>query len=490
MTDDTALATNDVLSTGVPGLDAVLGGGLPRGALHLIQGRAGTGKTVLASQLAFHRAAQGDRVVYLTVLAEPHGRLLAHLRKFSFFDERRIPSSIVMLSGYQALTEKGLDGMLGQVLSLVQEYAPSLIIVDGFRAATLFSDSDRVLSRFLHQLDGVMSGARCTGVLLSPLHGLEPRPEHTLVDGLFETSIESRGLRRVRAVEVHKLRGAAQMEGRHVFRISSDGVRVFPRFEARHRGSHTQPAYVPGRVGCGYTALDAMMSGGVMRGSTTAFLGTPGAGKTLLGLAFLHDGLQRGERGVYFGFYESPARLLAKAAGVGMHLDGAVERGELAVAWQAPFELLLDEVGERLLECVSATRATRVFIDGLDGLRESAAYRDRFQSFVTALTVHLRSAGVTTFFSQELPLMDGEPSVIDEMRLSAMMENIVLLRTVSVDFSLRRLISVVKMRENAHDPDVHEFTIAADGLHLGPRFTPSPSRRTARPRGGASAQRA
>lgn len=488
MGDETATPDDDVVSTGVPGLDAVLGGGLPRGALHLIQGQAGTGKTVLASQLAFHRAACGDRVLYLTVLAEPHGRLLAHLRKFSFFDERQIPSAIVMLSGYQALTDNGLDGMLAQVLSLMQEYSPALLVVDGFRAATLFSDSDRVLSRFLHQLDGVMSGARCTGVLLSPLHGIEPRPEHTLVDGLFETSVESRGLRRVRAFEVHKLRGANQMEGRHLFRISVDGVRIFPRFEARAAEGPMPPPHLPGRVACGYPDLDAMMDGGVRPGSTTAILGTPGAGKTLLGLSFLHEGLQRGEPGLYFGFYESPARLLAKAAGVGLHLETAVDRGRLAVVWQAPLELLLDELGQRLLTQVADTKATRVFVDGLDGFHDSAAYPERFHSFIAALTVHLRAAGVTTFFTHELPLLDSDPSVARGMRMSALMENILLLRTATVDSTLRRLISVVKMRENAHDGDVREFTIAADGLHLGPRFSPATTHKARRIGGGSSPQ--
>lgn len=458
-----------VVRTGVPGLDLVLGGGFRPGGLYLVEGRAGGGKTILASQVAFHRAASGERVLYVTVLAEGHGKLLDHIRGLSFFDEAVVSTSLQMLSGYQPLVDHGLAGLLKHLMALIQQHAPALLVVDGFRAATMYADTDKDLARFLHQLDSLVSGARCTTLLLSPTAGVEPRTEHTLVDGLIELTTSQRGLRRSRVLEVHKLRASAHMEGRHLFRITGDGLRVFPRFEARIGTSPPAPLQIPGRVSSGVDSLDAMMGGGVMPGSTTAILGAPGSGKTLLGLAFLKAGLDSGEPCAYFGFYESPERVVAKAAGVGLMLQGAVDAGTLSLQWQPPLELYMDELGEKLLGELERTRATRLFIDGVEGFRDVSAFPERFRMFITALTVHLRAAGVTTFFSQELPLFGNGPVVQDELLLSAVVENILRLRYVERRRRLRRLISVMKMRENSYDHDVREFRISDAGFHIEPR---------------------
>lgn len=458
-----------LVRTGVPGLDQVLGGGLRRAGLYLLEGRAGGGKTILASQIAFHRAASGDKVLYVTVLAEGHGKLLEHIRGLSFFDEAVVSTSLQILSGYQELMDDGLAGLLKHLMALIREHAPALLVIDGFRAATMYADTDKDLSRFIHQLDGLVSGARCTTLLLSPIVGVGPRTEHTLVDGMIELGTSQRGLRRSRLLEVHKLRGSAHMGGSHLFRITGDGVHVFPRFEARMSTSPPVPPQIPGRVSSGIDSLDSMMGGGVMPGSTTAILGAPGSGKTLLGLAFLEAGLDKGERCAYFGFYESPDRVVAKAAGVGLMLQGAVDAGALSLQWQPPLELYMDELAEKLLDELARTKATRLFIDGVEGFRDVSAFPERFRMFITALTVHLRAAGVTTFFSQELPLFGDGPVVQEELLLSAVVENILRLRYVERRRRLRRLISVMKMRESSYDHDVREFRISDAGFHIEPR---------------------
>lgn len=469
------LAASPLLGTGVPGLDLVLGGGFRRAGLYLIEGRAGGGKTILASQIAFHRATCDEKVLYVTVLAEDHGKLLEHLRAMTFFNEAAISTTVQMMSGYQALIDHGLDGLLKYLMGLIQEHAPALLVVDGFRAATMYADTDKELSRFIHQLDNLVSGARCTTLLLSPTAGVAPRTEHTLVDGLIELSTRHRGLRRSRLVEVHKLRGSAHMSGRHLFRITDGGLHVFPRFEARLSTNPPAPPQVPGRVTSGVQALDAMMGGGVMPGSTTAILGAPGAGKTLLGLSFLKAGLDQGEPCAYFGFYESPERVVAKAAGVGLILQAAADAGLLSLQWQPPLELYMDELGERLLRQLERIRATRLFIDGVEGFRDAAAFPDRFRMFITALTVQLRAAGVTTYFSQELPLFGQAAVVQSELLLSAVVENILRLRYVERRRKLTRLISVMKMRENSYDHDVREFRISDTGFYIEPRVAAGPA---------------
>lgn len=473
-----------IITTGVTGLDEVLGGGLVSGGIYLVEGRAGSGKTILGSQIAFHQAAGGNQVLYVTVLAESHGKLLNHLRRFSFYDEQQISLSIQVLSGYAALKGGGLSGLLRALLEFVRQYSPRVMVIDGIRI--VFRDAnEREASEFVHELDALASGANCTTLLLSPMCGNDERPEHTLVDGVIELSVQPSGLRRGRLLEVRKLRGAAHLTGQHLVLIDDAGIRVFPRLEARRATQAAQPREIPGRSAFGIATLDERIDGGLLPASTTAILGAPGVGKTLLGLSFLQEGLRRGEPAEYFGFYESPERLVAKAARVGLPLQQSIDRGLLNLQWQPPLELFLDELADRLLRRLDTSGSRRLFVDGLDGFRDSAAFPERVQTFLTALTVRLRAMGVTTLFSEELPLFPNTvaPTLV---RLSPTIENIILLRQIEVDSRQCRLLSVLKMRENTYDSSIREFSITETGIIVGAPFRRADEKAT--PHGPSSAE--
>ena len=475
MTNDTLSINHQIVPTGVPGLDQILGDGLLSANLYLIEGRAGAGKTILANQIAFHRASQGERVLYVTLVAESHGKLLNHLRRLSFFQESHIANSIQFLSGYQALTERGLSGLLQVLFELMSQHQPSLMVLDGIRAALHAQTDEMDLAKFLHQLDVLVTGSKCTTLLLSPIGGEDSRPEHTLVDGIVEVSVHERGLRRVRFLEVRKLRGARHLTGQHVMHITEHGIRVFPRLEGLSSLEAPSLPLVPRRDAFGIPTFDPLIAGGVMAGSTTAIIGAPGAGKTMFGLSFLSEGLRRGDPVEYFGFYESPERLIAKAAAAGITLPGAGEEGRLRMHWHPPVEQSIDELAHRLLTSVERSKATRLFLDGLGGLRDCAATPERVSQFVTALTARLRQLGVTTVVSEELPLLTE--SAAPAARLSPTVENVVLLRYVESASRFRRLLSIVKMRENSYDPMIREFAITAHGIVVGTPFrAESPSR--------------
>ena len=147
-----------------------------------------------------------------------------------------------------------------------------------------------------------------------------------------------------------------------------------------------------------------MMGGGVVKGSTTTLIGPSGVGKTLLSLKFLEAGLERGERCVYFGFYESPERLVAKAEAVSIRLEAAVKDGRLTIQWQPAVELAIDELAAELIAVVKRTNASRLVVDGIEGFHDSANRVERFGLFLNALTHRLRQFGVTTMLTEELPL--------------------------------------------------------------------------------------
>lgn len=462
------VASDGNVTTGVPGLDDILGGGLVEGGLYLIEGMAGAGKTILSSQVGFHRVAKGDKVLYVTLIAESHTKLLSHLRALSFYNADAISDRMLFVSGYHELMRDGLSGFLALIASTIKTSRPRFMVIDGFRSAREFSSTELELSQFIHELSAFVSAARCTTLILAPLSGNEPHPEHTLVDGLIELNRFNTGMRRAREIEVHKLRARDHLLGKHFFNITENGLVTFPRLEAS-RGHTANPSHFEGRLDFGFPSFDRMLGGGVMRGSTTTIIGPSGVGKTLLALKFLQAGVVRGERCVYFGLYESPDRLVAKAQSVGIDLTAAVNDGRLAIQWHSAVELAIDELASELMAVVARTNATRLVVDGIDGFLQSANRIERFGLFINALTQRLRSAGVTALLTEELPLYN-EFAAPATLRASAMTENIVLMRYVELNSALHRMVAVVKQREGAHDSAIRRLTIDSRGLHLSEGF--------------------
>ncbi len=459
----------DIVTTGVPGLDEILGGGLVKGGLYLVEGMAGAGKTILSAQMGFHRVQHGDPVLYITLIAESHSKLLAHLKALSFFSAEAVSDKMLFVSGYHELMRDGLGGFLSLIASTIKTHRPRFMVIDGFRSAREFSSTELELSQFIHELSAFVNAAGCTTLVLAPLSGNEPHPEHTLVDGLIELNRFATGMRRAREIEVHKLRARNHLLGRHAFKITADGLATFPRLEARPL-LIDEPADLKSKLAFGMTDFDTMLGGGVVKGSTTTLIGPSGIGKTLMGLKFLERGVQNGERCVYFGFYESPARLIGKAESVSIHLADAVADGRLVIDWQPAVELAIDELAARLIARVTETGASRLVVDGIEGFHDSANRVERFGLFLNALTHRLRQEEVTTLLTEELPLYAEMSHGSTSIRASAMTENIVLMRYVETSTSLHRIVSIVKLRESAHDPSIRRLTIDDTGMHLSDGF--------------------
>jgi len=205
-----------------------------------------------------------------------------------------------------------------------------------------------------------------------------------------------------------------------------------------------------------------MLGGGLRSGSITMVLGTPGSGKTLLGLSLLTAGAREGEPGLYFGFFETPADLCRRADAIGLGLAGHVKSGVIQTLWQTPFDAIADELAERVLATVREHRIRRLFIDGLGGFKDSLVYPDRSTRFFGAFCNELRSLGVVTVLSDETRNL-GELET-PEHGLTALLDNVVFLRHVELRAQLHKLVSVMKMREGAGDPSLREFSIGPRGF--------------------------
>ena len=457
-----------LLPSGVEGLDTILKGGFLRGGIYLIQGEPGTGKTILGNQLCFNHAAEGGRALFVTLLTETHARMLMHHRGLAFFDQSVIPNRLSYVSAFRTLEEEGLPGLLQLLRREVERCGVSLLVLDGLVAARQSSRSDLEFKKFIHGLQAQATLADCTVFLLSSAIIRPPPPEHTMIDGVLELASQLFGRRAERTLEVVKRRGLGYLRGRHSVRITDAGLVVFPRIEAL-LGKPTREDLVDGpKSSTCIPELDALLGGGLVHCSTTMLVGPSGCGKTITGLQFL-GGSSEEQPGLFFGFFETPARLRVKAKHLGLPIERAIAEGHVEILWQPMTEGVLDEVGNQLLEAVSRRKIRYLVFDGLVGLRKLAAQPERVAHFMTALSNELRGLGVTTLITDEADTIGpGELPVggLQRPEASGIADNIVVMRFVELRTRLERVISVLKVRDSDFEHRLRGYTIAAGGIAI------------------------
>lgn len=457
------------LETGVPGLDAVLDGGLLAGTLCLVVGPPGSGKTTLGNQVAFHHAAQGGVAVFATVLAESHERMLARLRAFRFFAPDLVGARVHYLSLLDALDAGGLDGVLAAIREALRARSATLLVVDGASLLEAIAPSLVDFRRFVQRLQATASLAGCTTLLLSARAPTDAGPAGPHADGVLVLGLDPVGVRDVRTLRAVKLRGAQHLTGRHDVAITGAGMAVHPRLEAMAGAARPAPADAE-RLGFGVPGLDAMLGGGLLPGTSTMVLGTPGSGKTLCGLHFLAAGAARGEPGLVATFHEPEALLARTAAKIGLDLAGPIETGLVRVLWRPPLEESPDAWAWDLLAEVARHRPRRLLVDGLSDVQRLILLPERLPPFVAALVNELRLRGATTLMTVEIDAYVGSELAAPVPAASATMDNGLLLRHVEIRSRVHRLVSVLKARESATDLTIRELIVGPGGLEVGGVF--------------------
>ncbi len=460
------------LRTGVPGLDQLLGGGLPEFSFNLIVGTPGSGKTTLAHQMMFSLATPDTKALYFTVLGEPALKMLRYQQQFAFFDFSKIEESIQFVHLAADLLDGAFDRVMSRIAEKIKACAPKFVFIDSFRSvarsAKENTQGDSDLPRFVQQLGMQMISWQATTFLIGEylLPESETSPIFAMADGIVCLSQSLHRNSMLRKIQVVKMRGQAQRSGLHTFRIDDDGVRIFPR--AIVKGSILTEVAPDNpssetRVAVGTPGLDDMLGGGLPVGYSLLVVGPSGCGKTILATQFLAEGVRQGEPGVIAAFEKSPSQLLGNKK-----LYSMVESGDVGVINTRSLDLSIDETLHDMIKMIQKMKAKRVVIDSLSGFELALApeFSENFRGSLYRMIAELTDLRVAILMTSEL-----EDRYTD-LRFSPfgnafLADAIIMQRYVELAGQFKRVISVVKVRGSAHSKDIRLFEITDDGIVIG-----------------------
>jgi circadian clock protein KaiC len=449
------------LPSGHAPLDEVLGGGLPDNAISLIMGRPGSGKTILAQQYAFRNARPGRPAVYLSTVSEPLEKIVRFGQSLTFFDAAAIGTSVFYEDLGTTVHASGLSGVAEHLGRMLRERRPGLIVIDSFKALQAFAPDYGAFRKFLHELAGRLGAFPAASLWVGEYEDAEiaSMAEFAVADAILNLSSERVGQREARFLQVKKLRGSTFRSGQHAYRLTADGLRLFPRLADAPSGEDYTLSGA--RLSSGISALDQMLAEGYWPGASTLITGPSGSGKTLMGLHFVMHGAGHGQPGVIATLQENPTQLQRVLVGFGWSLS----EPNVEVMYRSPVDIYIDEWVYDLMETVERTKARRVLIDSLADLRVSAGDEVRFHEFIYSIVQRFSRQGVSVLMTSEVPYLFGADHISDSA-VSPLADNIVMLSYQQECDTVGRTMTVMKTRASRHDPTVRRFVIGSQGIVL------------------------
>ncbi len=460
------------LPTGVPGLDAVLGGGLPEYSFNLIAGSPGSGKTTLAQQILFANATRESPGLYFTVLGETPIKVLRYQQQFRFFDPSKLDGALRFVHLGQQVLEHDLEAVLESIVQEVESVNPGIVVVDSFRSIVRKGMSseqpDIQLQGFVQRLALHLTSWQATTFLVGEYQEDEMRDNavFTVADGILwlTQSVERNSV--VRKIQVMKQRGQGPLPGLHTFRITDAGLQVFPRsFGLSEKKARPRPLR---RISTGVPGLDEMLGGGLPAGDSALIAGPAGSGKSALGAQFIAAGIQQGEPGVIVVFEEYPAEYVSRAEGLNLKMEEMIQEGKLKIIYLRPLDLSVDETLHEVREAVAEIGAQRVVIDSLSGFELALApgFRQDFRESLYRMVGTLTGIGVTVLNTVELSGSFRDLR-FSPHEISFLTDDIILQRYVELDGQLQKIITVIKTRRGDHSKDIRRYEITAEGIVIG-----------------------
>lgn len=449
-------------SSGNPALDSILGGGIPARSVSVIAGDPGSGKTILTLQMLFLAARRGRTCLYFTTLSEPAIKVVRYMQSFDFFDASLLDRKI-HFSDLSSAIRSGPDATTAELMSRIERHEPAFVAIDSFRAIGEFFAQSGSARAFVYDIATQLASWGTTALFVGEYarEHYSTFAEFAVADGIIRLGSEPQGLTSLREIEVLKLRGAEYVSGRHFFDIGQSGVRVFPRVRAP-AATQAAPAS-DDRVGSGVAGIDALLDGGLPRGSSTIVEGGTGTGKTVLALNFLVEGVRCGERALLFTLEETPDQLRSIARSLGWDLAALEAAGQLVIRYTSPVELSTDRFLNDATDEVARLGAKRVVFDSLTTMALGVPSERRFKELVYAISKHMRALGASLLMTSETQPLFGvtQPS---SAGVSFAADNLIQLRYIENQGRLDRALAVVKARGVKVNTEVRGATIGSGGM--------------------------
>ncbi len=456
--------------TGSDALDHILAGGYARERVHLLEGRPGSGKTTLAMQFLMAARDRGDKPLYVTLSegkeelregAASHGWSLDGIDIYEL-----IPPELSLDASQQQSVVYSSDLELGETVSLVMaevdRVKPDCIVFDSLSDIRLLAGNALRYRRQVLALKHYFARVGCTSLFVDDLtEELDDANLHSLVHGVIRlektTVVFGADRRRMR---VFKMRGRAFRSGSHDYVIRTGGVEIFPRLVA---SDHEQSLDREDAAGSGVPTLDALLGGGLDRGTSTLILGPAGSGKSTLSMQFLIEALRRGESALFVSFDETRHNFFRRAAGLGMNFGQF--GGRFRFRQVDPAELSPGELASIVQEHVDTDGVAAVALDSLSGYQNAMPEEQFMLLQMHELLTYLNQRGVLTF------LVLAQHGLVGQMQspvdLTYLSDSVILLRFFEAFGELKRAISVIKKRTGAHEPSIREYKIDSSGIRVG-----------------------
>lgn len=466
------LHSNKVLSTGIAGLDAILGGGLTRDRLYLIEGEPGTGKTTTALHFLAEGVRLGESVVYITLaetaeelrdVAASHGWTMDGI-----YIHEVVPEESVLEPEHQYTMFHPAEVEMGtttqRILSVIDERKPTRVVLDSLSELQLLADSSLRYRRQVLALKRFFSNRDCTVLFLDDRTAFNGDLQvRSIAHGVIvlEQSTKDYGGER-RRIRIAKYRGIAFRGGMHDYAIVHGGLVVYPRLVA----SDSRSLKSLQRMTTGLVELDSLLGGGLEEGSSTLLAGPPGTGKSSLAAQIVYSALCRGERAAMFLFEESKNKLLNRADSFNMNLRPYLDSGALTIQQIDPAELSPGEFSDAVCK-EGLNNAKVVVIDSLNGYLHAMPDERFLTTHLHELLTYLGQLNVATILVGVQHGMLGS-NMTTSVDASYLADNVIMLRYFENAAEVRQAISVFKKRASSHERTIRELTITNQGITIGP----------------------
>ncbi len=436
----------------------------------MVSGASGTGKTLLCHEWLFNGLNKfGENGLYVT-FTEPLFKTLKNLEGMSFYDKSAIENEkIKILDIRKAVSEKDFDQehLINLIETEIKATGATRLVIDSITAFAYVLEDKAKIRKFIFDLGTMLATLGCTTVLTSEVSAPHKYSvygvEEFISDGIILMGQTEQKFQNIRTLEIAKMRGISYQGGSNSFRITKNGIKMFPQLTIPlvYGSSRT-------KISIGVKGFDEMAKGGVYEGSSNLIAGSTGSGKSILGLHFIWEGLQKGEPCLLAGFEESRYQILRNAASFGWDLEQYEKSGLLKIMCAYPSEKYIEEHLLGIKDVIDTMKIKRCVVDSLSSIGNSFE-QEQFRYFVKRLNAYLKSQNVTTIFTTATTgLMSVE--TLTEAHLSTMTDNIILLKYVEAEGEMRLMCSVLKTRGDDHSKSLREYHITGKGIVVGETF--------------------